>query len=309
MSDRGALDVVVVGAGPAGLSAALLLGRCRRRALVCEGGEHRNAASHALHGFLTRDGTAPTELLRLGREGLRRYDTVELRETQVVEARREHGGFEVVLADGATVACRKLLLATGVVDELPRVPGFDALYGRSAFHCPYCDGWEVRDRPLAVYGRGQRGKGLALELTGWSRDVLLMTDGPAELDARDRERLERSGIAVREERIERLEGTDGQLARVVLATGEALPRQAVFFNIGETQRSDLAARLGCTFTPSGDVWTSDYEATSVPGVYVAGDAGRLVQLAIVAASEGALAAFAINSALLREDLRQGPEAQ
>ena len=295
-------DVVIVGAGPAGLSAALILGRCRRRVLVCDTDRPRNAAARALHGFLSRDGIPPAELRRIGREQLARYDTVQLREVEVAGGSRTVNGFEVTLGTGERVVCRKLLLSAGVQDMLPEVAGIEQFYGRSVFHCPYCDGWEVRDRPLAVYGRGEHGTGLALELTVWSPDLVLCTDGPADLDDRDRQRLARHRISLREERIARLEGRDGILEHVVFTDGAALARRAMFFASGQHQGSPLASQLGCEFTPKGAVRTGDYETTSVPGLYVAGDASRFVQLAIVAASEGAEAAIAINTALLREDL-------
>src|SRR4051794_34923890 len=148
------LDVIVVGAGPAGLSAALILGRCRRRVLVCDTGRPRNAASHAMHGFLSRDGMAPLEFLTIARDQLRRYDTVELWDIEVTAAECREGRFHVTLANGTTLEARKLQIATGVADNVPDLPGFHELYGRSVFHCPYCDGWEVRDGGLAVYGRG-----------------------------------------------------------------------------------------------------------------------------------------------------------
>lgn len=296
-------DVIIVGAGPAGLSAALVLGRCRRRVLVCDAGRPRNAASHSLNGFLTRDGISPAEFLRAGREQLRPYDTVELWDAEVTDARRAGDHFEVTLKGHLRLSARKLLLAAGVVDHVPEIEGVEALYGRSVFHCPYCDGWEVRDRPLAVYGRGERGRELALELTAWSRDLVLCTDGPAELSAEDLGRLARNGVAVREERVARLEGTNGVLERVHFTNGEALARRALFFSTGQRQGCDLPAALGCRFTDGGDVETGEYETTNVPGLYVAGDASRRVQLAIVAAAEGAKAAFAINTALLKEDLK------
>ena len=193
-------DVIVVGAGPAGLSAALVLGRCRRRVLVCDTGRPRNAASQRMHGYLTRDGIPPREFLRIAREQLEQYDTVELRDAEVVAAECVDGRFSVTLPDDERLVARKLLIATGVVDHVPEIPGFHELYGRSVFHCPYYDGWEVRDRPLAVYGRGARGFGLSLELTGWSRDLVLCTDGPSEIDAEGHLTLERNGIRVREER-------------------------------------------------------------------------------------------------------------
>jgi thioredoxin reductase len=295
-------DAVVVGAGPAGLSAALILGRCRRRVLVCDAGHPRNAVSHALHGFLTRDGIDPAELRRVGREQLRPYPSVEIRDIEVVDAKCEDHGFAVTLRDGTPLSCRKLLLATGVSDELPRIEGFHTFYGWSIFHCPYCDGWEVRDQPLAVYGSGEHGTGLALELTAWSADLVLCTDGAPRLARHDVDRLTRHGIGLREEPIAHLEGRDGILERIVFTTGEALERRAMFFTTEGRQGSDLAARLGCTFTAKGAVQTGEYEMTNVPGLFVAGDASRLVRLAIVAAAEGAEAAFAMNIAMLKEDL-------
>ena len=297
-------DVVIVGAGPAGLSAALILGRCRRNVLVCDTGRPRNAASLALHGYLTRDGIAPRDFLEMGRRELARYETVHLEHTEVTQAKcREDKQFEITLADGGVVRSRKLLLATGVVDNLPAIEGFRELYGRSVFHCPYCDGWELRDEPLAVYGRGERGLGLSLELTAWSADLTLCTDGPAEIASEDLDRLARNGIIVREDRIVRLEGEDGVLRHVVFESGERLPRRALFFTTGQFQRSDLSVRLGCEFNDKGTVRTGTYETTHLEGLYVAGDASRAVQWVIVAAAEGAEAAFAINNDLIQADLK------
>jgi thioredoxin reductase len=294
-------DVIIVGAGPAGLSAALMLGRCRRRVLVCDTGRPRNAASRAMHGFLSRDGMAPAEFLRIAREQMQQYETVEMRDVEVVRAECRDGRFHATLHDGVCLAARKLLIATGVVDNVPDIPGFRELYGRSVFHCPYCDGWEVRDQPLAVYGRGARGMGLALELTAWSRDVVLCTDGPSELDAGDVARLTRNGIAVRDEPVARLEGRD-ELERIEFGRGDPLARRALFFTTGQTQQSQLARSLGCEINEKGTVRTGRYETTHLSGLYVAGDASRAVQWVVVAAAEGAEAAFDINTDLLKEDL-------
>ena len=295
-------DVIVVGGGPAGLSAALILGRSRRRVLVCDSGRPRNAASRALHGFLSRDGIDPGELLSIAREQLRQYETVEVRTTKVVEANRSRDGFELNLDGGGKVSSRKLLMATGVVDELPALAGLEDLYGRSVFHCPYCDGWELRDQPLAVYGRGESGSGLALELKLWSDNVVLCTDGPSELTAEQLDRLAQHNISVHEEPIENLLGTNGILEHVLFKNGDRIARRAMFFSTGWRQHSDLAMQLGCTFTEDGCVATGDYETTHVSGLYVAGDASHMVQFVIVAAAEGAQAAVAINKELMKEDL-------
>lgn len=293
-------DVIIVGGGPAGLSAALLLGRCRRRVLVCDDGNPRNAPAHASHGFFTRDGTPPAELLRLGREQLAPYG-VEIWNAHVAEARCANGGFEVVIEEGATLRCRRLLLATGVVDELPRIEGIEPLYGRSVWHCPYCDGWEARDQPLAAYGRGHDGVELAVGLKTWSDDIILFTDGGHPPTREERDLLQCEGVRWHSGRIARLEGTEGQLERVVLASGESIPRRGLFFHTQPRQRSLLAQKLGCTFTRRGAVKTRKLEDTGVPGLYVAGDASRDVQFVIVAAAEGAKAALAINKSLRIED--------
>ena len=298
------LDAVIVGGGPAGLSAALVLGRCRRSVLVCDTGRPRNYASHAMHGYLTRDGMPPSEFLAVARRELAQYDSVTLRRVEVTGAECQPGGhFKVTLATGEELESRKLLVATGVADKVPDIQGFAALYGRSVFHCPYCDGWEVRDAPLAIYGRGHRGYGLSLELTAWSRDLVLCTDGPCELDDEQRAKLERNGIELREDRIARLDGEDGVLRHVVFVSGDRLARRALFFSTGQEQHSDLSIRLGCEINEKGTVRTGRYEATHLPGLYVAGDASRAVQWVVVAAAEGAEAAFAINTDLIAQDLR------
>ena len=287
------VDALIVGGGPAGLSAALVLGRCRRSVVVVDAGAPRNATAGALHGYLTRDGVAPGELLSLGRDELRRYSSVSHVSGTVVDADRTAEGFTVRCADGATTSCRALLLATGVVDALPAIPGAAALYGRSLFHCPLCDGWEVRDRPLAVYGHSDDALALAIGLSTWSMDVVWCTGGsPAGEEQRRRSSL--GGVGLREEPIVGFEPGPDDSMRIAFAAGEPLDRRALFFKTGQRERSPLAARLGCRFTAAGTVRTDEHEATGIPGLYVAGDASHGDQFAIVAAAEGAVAAAAIH---------------
>jgi thioredoxin reductase len=303
---RSMFDVIIIGAGPAGLSAALLLGRCCRRVLVCDAETPRNGRSHALHGFLTRDGIPPLDLRTRARDELTRYG-VEFRAVRADDARPDGDGFQVRLADGREERCRKLLLATGVCDELPAVAGVEACYGRSAFHCPYCDGWEVRGRRLGLYARGRSGVGMAIALRDWSPHVLLVTDGPGRLTPGERARLVRHDVRLRQERLVRLDHDAGQVRAIQLVAGEPEPCEALFFKTKQSPQSDLARRLGCRFNGKGAVKTSRLEETAVPGLYVAGDASRDVQLAIVAAAEGAKAAFAINTAFQRERLEGAGE--
>ena len=285
-------DVVVVGGGPAGLSGALVLARARLKVALVDGGEPRNARSPHMHGYLGRDGAAPLELVRAGRAEVARYG-VPVHETTATDAARDGDGFRVDLETGERLRCRRLLLATGVRDPLPPLAGLDELYGVSVHHCPFCDGWEHADEPLAVYGRGRVGARFAIKMRRWSDDVVLVTNGPSRLRLADRERLDGYGVKVRSELISVLEGEAGHLSRIVFADGEPLPRRALFFVGRPQQRSDLARRLGARFTGKGMVWADTKQATDVPGLYVAGDAARDVQLAVVAAAEGVKAAVAI----------------
>jgi len=296
-------DVIIVGAGPAGLSAALVLGRACRKVLMFDQDLGRNRFTRMLHGFITREGTPPLEFRRMAREDLKRFDNVRHEVIQVVRAARINtGGFDVFTADGRSFTARRLLLATGVMDNVPDIPGIRDLYGQSVFHCPYCDGYELRGKPLAVYGRGKRGYGLSLELTGWSRDILLCSDGESGLTAEDEATLVANGTTLNEKPVARLEGTDGILERVVFTDGTSVARRALFFTQGQTQCSDLARTLGCDFNEKGTVSTGKYEVTNIPGLYVAGDASRDVQWVVVAAAEGAEAAYAINQELIKEEL-------
>jgi thioredoxin reductase len=295
------LDALIIGGGPAGLSAALVLGRARRRVVLLDDGQGRNHVTGAVHGFLTRDGVAPDELRRLACEQLKPYG-VECVRLRAVAARRAKVGFDVELEDGATLTARKLLLATGVRDVLPDVPGFAPLYGTSAHHCPFCDGWEARDLPLLALAKGPEAVDYALLLTTWSKDVVLCTDGEA-LAKKDRKRLEAAAVVVKEERLARLEGHGAQLERAVFADGEALPRRSLFFHLGTRPTSDLAKQLGLAQDEDAGVHASaEEEKTSKDGVYVAGDASKDVLLVIVAAAEGAKAAVDIHLCLLEEDL-------
>lgn len=297
-------DVVIAGAGPAGLSAALVLGRACRSVLLCDTGTARNRASQEMHAYLSRDGVQPTRFLDISRREVLKYPGVRFVPLEVLTARRQGLGFAVSLAGRRQVFARKLLIATGVWDIVPPIEGIEPLFGRSVFQCPYCDGWEMRGRRIAVYGRRQRGLHMARAMTAWARDIVLCTDGRSGYSVPERRQLTRNGIRLIEKPLQRLEGTRGQLRAVVFRDGESLPRDALFFDTPSRSQSKLAESLGCQFSRNGGVLCGDYEATSVPGVFVAGNIIRDVQLSIVAAAEGARAAFGINRSLTREDFER-----
>ncbi|MDU0369893.1 NAD(P)/FAD-dependent oxidoreductase [Hymenobacter endophyticus] len=300
------IDVAIIGAGAAGLSAALTLGRCLRRVLVLDGGAPRNAPSPAVQGFLTRDGTKPAELLRLGREQLAPYTTVEIRAGRVTAIQQVGSYFELMLEGESgrisAVTARKVLLATGVEDELPPIDGMRDLWGRGVLHCPYCHGWEVRNQPLAVYGRAKLVTGLALLVSRWSPDVVVCVEDPAYLTANARRRLRQQKIRVRDEPVIRLEGTrSGELRHLVFESGEKLARTAVFVHAHQHQRTTLAEQVGCRLTKKGAVWVDKKLQTTIAGLYAAGDTTPGTQQALLAAAEGSAAAININETLTREE--------
>lgn len=305
------LDAIIVGGGPAGLSAALVLARCRRRVIVFDDGHPRNKPSLHSHNFLTRDGVPPGELLRLGREELIGYG-VEIVQSRVVEARCcsptpapgrpsavRRTAFEVTLANGQSFRGRKLLLATGLRDVLPDIDGFERFYGKGVHHCPYCDAYEYADQPLVTFGDGSHAVGAAIGLLTWSNDVTICSNGST-LDDEQRRRIAANGLKLRDERIVRLEGGE-RLERVVFDGGEALPCAALFFNTSQTQQSELPRMLGCEYDPEGKIVTRAKQHTCVSGLYLAGDADGDVQFLVVAAAEGATAACAINRDLQDKD--------
>jgi thioredoxin reductase len=295
-------DVLVVGAGPAGLSAALILGRCCRRVLLCDTGTPRSFASHEMHGFVSRDGVDPNAFRAIARNQLRNYPNVEFEAVEVTRiAASGTGRFEFDTPRGGLQTARKVLLATGVFDQLPELPGIDPLFGVSVHPCPYCDGWEMKDRRIAVYGRGQRGFEMARAMTAWVTEMVLCTDHDGRLTPIQLAELKANNIEVVTEKIERLVGDGSQLQAIRFTSGREIPCEALFFDTPCHPQSDLAKQLGCRMTRSGAIHCGEYEASSTPGVFVAGNILKDVQLSIVAAGEGARAAFGINRSLTRED--------
>jgi thioredoxin reductase len=307
-------DAIIIGGGPAGLSAAQLLGRARRRVLLCDTGKPRNASSHTMHGFLSRDGFDPAEFRRIGSSELERYEVIEVRDKAVTQVGGSIEHFRVRLDGGENFEARRLLLAFGMKDQLPEIEGVRDLWGRGVFPCPYCDGWEVKDEPLAALGNGPKALTFALLLSKWSRSLILCTNGPAELDSQARALLAKLGIEVRETALKRVEGGNGWL-KLHFSDGTTLDRRALFFHAPRTQSSDLAQQLGCEVSEEGAVAVNAMGQTTVPGVYAVGDLAHPAGLpfpptfVIVAAAQGAIAAGAIDRDLLTSDLGLPQPAQ
>jgi thioredoxin reductase len=294
-------DSIVVGAGPAGLSAALMLGRARRRVLVLDSGEYRNHAARHMHGVLGHDGLDPAELRAKGLEELARYG-VEVRRAVVDPAAAG------VDADGVEVAgerARTLVIATGLVDDTPRIDGFDAIYGVSAHTCPYCDGWEHRDRRIAVLAPVERGDHLGRLLRQWSPDVMLLTGGGPGVGADDEARLAGLGVPVVREPITRFAHDDGRLTAIELEGREPLGRDALFFFVAMRPRTELAAALGCELSEAGYLVAHPAtRATSVDRVYAAGNCADPSHNVPMAIADGARAGAYINFRLVEDGVVQ-----
>lgn len=304
MSHDPDFEIAIIGGGPAGLSAALVLGRARRATVLFDAGAPRNAPAAAAHGVFTRDGTPPLELRRIGREQLAPYPSVEVRDLRVDDVARGPDGRFGVHAGGRVTTANHLILATGVVDRLPPIPGLRDLWGTGVVHCPYCHGWEVRGQPFVLLAQQGHALHLARILRGWSDDVTVCPAGGFTLTEADREALVRDGLKVRGP-VARLVGrADKTVADVVLESGEHLGPAAVFTSAPVEQRAPFAERLGCTVHAeppfAGMVRTDPTGFTGVPGLYVAGDASEGFAQVVSAAAQGSLVGAMVNNGLLLE---------
>lgn len=296
-------DCIIVGGGAAGLSAALVLGRARRRTLVIDEGDQSNLAAHGIGGLLGHDGRPPAQLYQAGRAELAEYPNVTFRAGRVDTATVDAGGFVIRLANGGHEHARRILLATGMRYQPPQIAGLDALWGGSAFHCPFCHGWEVRDQPLAVLADGDRAVHMALMLKGWSDDIVVLTNG-ADVE---NDLLVAAGIGVETREVAELHSENGELAEIRFADGEPLPRRGVLVAAVLHQRSHLAAHLGVAFAPASPVAADaivvdQFQRTTVPGVFAAGDVSVQMPQVAAAVASGSLAAAAVVQSLLADEV-------
>jgi thioredoxin reductase len=300
-------DVVVVGGGAAGLSGALTLARARRSVSVIDAGEPRNGPAAGVHGLLTRDELPPGELVALGRADVERYGGRVL-DGRVAAIGGNAGAFAVTLEDGRSLRARRLLVATGLVDELPGVAGLRELWGTDVLHCPYCHGYEVRDEPIGVLCTGPRAVHLTQLFRQWSADVTLFLHTGPRPSAEEAEGLAARGITVVEGEVVALETERGRLRGVRLASGRLVPRRRLAVSTTLTARTELLAGIGLAATdhPGGVGRRIEADATgqtAVPGVWVAGNVSDLMAWVAAAASAGVMAGAAINNDLVAEDTR------
>ena len=299
-------DCIIVGGGAAGLSAGLVLGRARRRTLLIDAGAQSNLAAHGIGGLLGHDGRSPAELYETGRRELAQYPSVEVRTGEVVAGEPSDGGFVLQLADGRRERTRRVLLATGMQYRPPELPGLDGLWGGSAFHCPFCHGWELRDQPLAVLARGPRAVHSALLLRGWSDDIVVLTDGPDDWSDDDRARLATAGIVVDERRVAELDADNGELSAVVFSDGTRLARKGILVATTLHQRSALADQLGAdsadpTPVAQDPVAVDGFYRTTAPGVFAAGDLSAQMPQVAAAIASGSHAAAAVVQSLMADE--------
>jgi thioredoxin reductase len=295
-------DVAVVGGGAAGLTAALVLARAQRAVVVVDAGTPRNAPAAHMQGFLSRDGMPPAELLAAGRDEVAGYGGHLVSGTVIDVTPGDHGGFEISLEDGQVMAARRVLVTTGLRDELPDLPGVRERWGRDLLHCPYCHGHEVRDERLGVLGGTPDAVQHALLVRQWSSDVVFFTHTSG-LTADEREQLVARAIGVVDGRVGRLVVEDDRLHGVELEDGRVVRRDAVFIRPAFTPNSGLLTGLGCATHENGWIVADPTGRTTVPGVWVAGNAVNPRAQVITAAGEGSAAAIAINADLVEDDVQ------
>jgi thioredoxin reductase len=291
-------DVVIVGGGPAGLTAALNLGRARKRVLLADAGPRRNAAADRIHGFVTQDGTPPDEFRRIARAQLVPYQNVEVRDALVEAITGERGSFEVQL-HGDSVIARRILLSTGMVDELPDIDGFQALWGHSIFICPYCHAWELADRRFGFLAPNADALAFAILLRSWSRRVVALTNGQFDVGVDEETRLRGAGVDFDDRSIARLVDHDGRLEQLEFTSGDPLPLDVLFAKPPQRQVA-VVTSLGAQLDAAGYLQVDEKRQTSVPGIFAAGDLLSAVQSATLAAAAGMLAAASLNHELTTE---------
>ncbi len=291
------LDVLIVGGGPAGLNAALVLGRARKNVVVIDDETPRNWVTRETHGFVTRDGASPREFRKAAKEQMAAYPSVQFASDTATTITGQDGDFRVTTSLGTSYRTKKILFAVGKKDLPLDINGLTEVYGKSAFVCPYCDGWELRDQSLVIIVSGDKALHMAKVISGWTERYTICTNGTESLTEEQREELEKHKVTVFDAPVQSIDSQDGMVKQVVLSDGTAIPCTGVFFQPKLFTGSELPKAIGCEITESGTVIVDASGKTSVAGVYSAGDAASELYQAITAASLGALSAVSINTEL------------
>ena len=295
-------DVIIIGGGPAGLNAAVVLGRCNRSVLLFDHAQQRNRYSHGMHNYLSRDGVAPSAFLDQARKEVKKYG-VTIVDKEVIHANKMNKkSFEIITKGRNKYHSKKLILATGLSDILPAFPEAKSFYGKSMHHCPYCDGWEYTDKKLAVYSKSKAGIDLAITLSRWTKDITIFSDGEKYGTKNDRELLARLNIEMVMTPVKKLEGKNGKIKYIVLENENQYKCDGLFFSNGYEVQCDLVESLGCNTGKNNVALTNKSQQTNIYGLYVAGDASRDMHFVVVAAAEGAKAAVYINKELTKEEI-------
>lgn len=300
-------DVIIIGGGPAGMSAALVLGRARRSVLVIDEALPRHRVTRESHGFLTRDGVSPSELRTVAREQIAAYPSVRFVQTAAASIEGSDGAFRVTTSDGETHTGRKLLFATGMKDLPMNLKGLEHVYGKSAYVCPYCDGWEMRDRPIAVIA-GDHTMHLTRTVSGWSNDVAVFTDGNPRPEEEMTE-FRRRGIPVYDAPIREISSEAGETVAIILEDGREIPRTAIFFAPKLAPGSDLPVKLGCAVNEFGTMIVDELGRSDMPGVFGAGDGASQKYQVAAAVAAGSMAGVAINTEFLESDWEKRVQAR
>jgi thioredoxin reductase len=293
-------DVIIVGGSYAGLSAAMTLGRSMRNVLVIDSGKPCNRFTPHAHNFITHDGTTPAEISAEAKRQVLLYDTVTVVDDLALTGHAYDSGFEITTEKGKHYQAKKLLFATGITDILPAIEGIEACWGKSVLHCPYCHGYEVRNKQIAILSNGDVGYETCKHLSNWSSDVTLFTNGKSTLSQEQFLKLKAHNIAVVENEIASVEHEAGYMNRIVFKDGSQQPVDAMFTVAAFSQHCPIPEQLGCKLDEHGRIETDEMRTTSIPGVYAAGDNSGMFRALAGAIAAGCTAGAAINRALISE---------
>ncbi|MFD1990264.1 NAD(P)/FAD-dependent oxidoreductase [Paenibacillus nicotianae] len=294
------VDVIIIGGGPAGLNAALILGRSRKNVLVIDEELPRNRVTKESHGFLTRDGVTPAQFRQIAREQISVYPSVQFVKDTVISASGSDGNFEIVTAQGQTYTGKKILFAVGMKDRPLTISGLQEVYGKSAFVCPYCDGWELRDQTLALIVNSTTALHLAKTISGWSDQFTIFMQGAEELTIEEQAELAQHQIPIIYSPIQHIHSVEGMVQKIECEDGTLIACTGIFFTPELIAGSDVPRMLGCESADTGMMIVDEFGKTIIPGVYSAGDSASRKYQVVAAASLGSMAGVSINSELLEE---------